>query len=240
MSPRAHRRWLTSVVTATIAAGLTTLPLSTTAHAAHGDTTRAAGSTATATGPLGVRSTDTLGTLTVENSFVSSVGWVKPGDTYPSRILLTNTGDASVTGVTVTVTAPVGTKFTQAGLGATISPSGSQVTWAAGSVAAKTTKSLVLESRAATVAQLPTLVWRDLSSTATVTVGAQSVDVTSHGPRVIPPGQAYDTARYGDRPFAVVPVQYTDRSYQAGHNGDALATKINSPAVQGSTFILYQ
>ena len=94
MSPRAHRRWLTSVVTATIAAGLTTIPLATTAHAAHGDTTRAASSTANATGPLGVTSTDTVDTLTVENSFVSSVGWVKPGDTYPPEVTRVITGSA--------------------------------------------------------------------------------------------------------------------------------------------------
>ena len=42
----------------------------------------------------------------------------------------------------------------------------------------------------------------------------------SHGPKVIPPSEIYDTARYGDRPFPVVPVQYTDRAYQATHSGE--------------------
>ena len=113
MSPRADCRWLTFAVTTAVAAGLTTLPvLTTTAQAAHGShaaTTTHAARTANAdaaTGPLGVKSTDTVGGLTVENSFVSSVGWVKPGDTYPSRILLTNTGDSAVSGAAVVVTAP--------------------------------------------------------------------------------------------------------------------------------------
>ena len=38
---------------------------------------------------------------------------------------------------------------------------------------------------------------------------------TSHGPKVIPPAERFETARYGDRPFPVVPVQYTDRAYTA-------------------------
>ncbi|MGH3660105.1 MAG: hypothetical protein ACRDUA_26000, partial [Micromonosporaceae bacterium] len=82
------------------------------------------------------------------------------------------------------------------------------------------------------------MVWRDLSSTATVTVGADSADVTSHGPKVIPPAGGFDTARYGDRPFPVVPVQYTDRPYQA--HDLTLDTVINDPSYPGSTFNLFQ
>ena len=33
--------------------------------------------------------------------------------------------------------------------------------------------------------------------------------VVSHGPKVIPPGETYETARYGDRPFPVVPGRST-------------------------------
>ena len=62
----------------------------------------------------------------------------------------------------------------------------------------------------------------------------------SHGPKVIPPSEVYDTARYGDRPFPIIPVQYTDRTYLPDHSGEDLAEKINSPAVAGSTFNLYQ
>ena len=185
----------------------------------------------------GVASRATVGGLQVENSFVSSVGWVKPGQEYPSRMLLTNTGDQPVA-ADVTVTAPVGTTFTDAKGTATVTDAGRTVTWS-GEVPAKDTTVLVLESAAATTTQLPTVVWRDISSTATVTVGAESGDVTSHGPKVIPPGDEFDTARYGDRPFPVVPVQYADRDYQASHERD-LDTVLNSPTFEGSTYNLYQ
>src|SRR5690348_11206179 len=111
------RRLLSSAVTTALAAAmLTSLSLATPAHATRGQ--RAATSTP---GALGVVSTAQVGNLLVENSFVSSVGWVKPGDDYPSRILLTNTGDSPVSGAQVTVTAPTGTAFTQAGQGAVVS-----------------------------------------------------------------------------------------------------------------------
>lgn len=72
-------------------------------------------------------------------------------------------------------------------------------------------------------------------STAT---GSQTL--VSHGPTVNPPSEAYDTARYGDRPFPVIPVEYRDRSYTAAHTGEQLEEVINSPAKPGSTFNLYQ
>ena len=98
---------------------------------------------------------------------------------------------------------------------------------------------LVLEQQADTLQETPTLVWRDLSTTAVLTVGGTaSSDATAHGPKVIPPGATYETARYGDRPFPVVPVAYTDRDYQP-HDKD-LNTVINSPDFSGSTFNLYQ
>lgn len=185
-------------------------------------------------------STVTVGGLEVENSFVSSVGWVKPGDTYPSRIIVTNPTALPVAGATVTVTAPDGSTITGAGSGATISGGGSTATWTVPLVAAGQTRTLVLESVADTTAQNPEIVWRDISTTAAITVGASTKQATSHGPKVIPPSDVYDTARYGDRPFPVVPVQYRDRAYQSGHSGDSLESVINDPANPGSTYNLFQ
>jgi M6 family metalloprotease-like protein len=102
------------------------------------------------------------------------------------------------------------------------------------------TATLVLESRAALASALPTVVWRDLSTTAVLSAAGQSSTAVAHGPKVIPPSDVYDTARYGDRPFPIIPVQYTDRSYLPEHSGEDLAEKINSPEVAGSTFNLYQ
>ena len=48
--------------------------------------------------------------LLLENSFVSSVGWVKPGETYPSRVVVTNPTAAALT-PTVALTAPTGSTF---------------------------------------------------------------------------------------------------------------------------------
>jgi len=185
--------------------------------------------------------TEPVGGLTLHNSFVSAVGWVKPGDDYPSRVILTNTAALPSAPATVTVAAPRGTTFGGAtsATGA-VTPTAGLVTWTVPALPGNGTATLVLEHRARTLAQEPTLVWRDLSTTATLTVGADSASVLSHGPKVIPPGEAYDTARYGDRPFPVVPVAYTDRGYQAGHTGDQLEGVINSPDKPGSTYNLYQ
>ncbi len=184
--------------------------------------------------------------LEIENSFVSSVGWVKPGESYPSTIIVTNPTDTAVTGATVEVTAPTGSTITDArapGTPPTINNPQS-VTWTLPSVPAAEGAvpgrvAMVLESKAATTAELDTIVWRDLSTTATLTSSGTST-VVSHGPKVIPPSESFDTARYGDRPFPVVPVNYTDRQYVDGHDGAELERVINDPTFEGSTFNLFQ
>ena len=82
--------------------------------------------------------------------------------------------------------------------------------------------------------------WRNLSSKATLTYKGGRRRSVSRGPKVIPPNEIYDTARYGDRPFPVVPVDYFDRQHTPEHSGQRLANIINSRKVKGSTFNLYQ
>ena len=189
--------------------------------------------------------------LILENSFVSSVGWVKPGDTYPFRVFVRNDTFDDATGVQVTIPAPPSATFTAAtplnGSGdATLTDAG--LTWTIGSLPAATeagpsVATLVVEARAASLAQDPEVVWKDLSSTATLTYdGLRGAPVTSasHGPKVIPPDGRFDTARYGDKPFPVVPVEYVDRAHKRGNNVTRLDTVINSPDFDGSTFNLYQ
>ncbi|HSU02429.1 MAG TPA: PKD domain-containing protein [Nocardioides sp.] len=236
------RRLATTIPVAATAllAGMLTVTTVSTA----GIATASAPVTAPAAAPSApVVSEAVVGGLEVENSFVSAVGWVKPGESYPSRIIVRNPTAASVTGVRVVVTAPVGSTITQAtppaGSSGTLGASGgSTYTWDVPAVAARSTTTLVLESAAATTAQLSTIVWRDLSTTAQVTVGGATEALTSHGPKVIPPGSEYDTARYGDRPFPVVPVQYRDRAYNA--HDRSLDEVINDPSFEGSTFNLFQ
>ena len=181
--------------------------------------------------PTAALSTVTIGPLRVTNSFVSAVGWVKPGETYPSRI----------SSPTPALPTPRHRSRSWRRRGRPSSRQRAnrdprrdrpQLVWT-GRSPANDSLMLVLESQADTTSVEPTVVWRDLSTTATVTVGGDSEALTSHGPKVIPPGAAYDTARYGDRPFPVVPVQYTDRAYVAEHDGDELDAVINDPANAG-------
>ncbi len=177
--------------------------------------------------------------LTIENSFVSSVGWVKPDETYPSRIIVTNPTAAPVAGTTVTTTAPRGTDFTGANGPGTSTVTPDQVSWTLPTVDPGQRVTLVLEHRADSLGEEATLVWRDLSTTAVLdpAVGADQT-VSSHGPKVIPPSEIYDTARYGDRPFPVVPVNYLDLAYT--DHDRTLDQVINDPATPGSTFNLFQ
>src|SRR5688572_16654914 len=80
--------------------------------------------------PAALPSKATIGGLSVENSFVSSVGWVKPGESYPSRIVVKNVSDNAVSGLTVRIPQARGMEWTkaQANLG-TANLAGGVVTW---------------------------------------------------------------------------------------------------------------
>jgi immune inhibitor A len=185
--------------------------------------------------------------LLVENSFVSSVGWVKPGQAYPFRVFVKNLTPSAASNAAVTIPAPDGVTFTGAtplaGAGTASTGDGSAVSWTIPTVAAGATATLVVQAQADTLAADPRIVWKDLSSTATLTYAGYAgpaLTSESHGPKVIPPNGGFETARYGDKPFPIVPVDYRDRTHEERHNGDALTRKVNSPNVEGSTYNLYQ
>ncbi len=201
---------------------------------------QAASASAPAAAPTGTPSKGDADGLTIENSFVSSQGWVKPGDSYPSRILLGNETGSAISGATVTISAPRGSTFLDARGPGDHPVTAHEIVWTPGDIAAGAEPTLVLESLAASTAEEPTIVWRDLSSKAVLDTSVARSTVVSHGPKVIPPGEAYETAKYGDRPFPVVPVQYTDRDYQPTNTGEELEAVINDPKKPGSTFNLFQ
>jgi immune inhibitor A len=66
--------------------------------------------------------------LVLTNSFVSSTGWVKPGDRYPFTLRVRNPAGAAVDGGTVTVPAPAGTTFSDPA-GDAASVAGGTLTW---------------------------------------------------------------------------------------------------------------
>ena len=186
--------------------------------------------------------------LELHNDFTSAVGWVKPGEAYPFRVLLRNYTAGAIEGGTVTLSEVEGMRFTAVrATHGTAAINAGTITWTVGSVPAKpgdsalpTVATLVVQARADSTAEDAKVVWRDLSTTATHTYGEGTQTSTAHGPKVIPPDELYDTARYGDRPFPVVPVDYVDRKHTSEHTADVLARKINAPAVAGSTFNLFQ
>ncbi len=163
----------------------------------------------------------------LENAFVSSRGWVKPGESYPFTLRVRNDGATPLTGARVTLTEPDGTTL-------------GTLTWDIGTVAPGAVVQKVVEARADTLAQDPEIAWKDLSATAELTYAGGSASATSHGPKVIPPTGGFETARYGDRPFPVVPVDFSDRHHAATSSAERLAGKINDPDNPGSTFNLYQ
>ncbi len=182
--------------------------------------------------------------LLLENKFVSSVGWVKPGQAYPFRLFVRNLTDAAKQNVSVTVPAPSGVVFTRAravgGAGSIVVDPGT-ITWTLPSVASDTTETLVAEAQAKTTVQDARIVWKDLSSTATMTYdGGPTTRSQSRGPKVIPPAGGFDTARYGDKPFPMIPVDFLDRKHKPRHSGDQLAKVVNSKDYPGSTYNLYQ
>ncbi|WP_370323771.1 cell wall-binding repeat-containing protein [Euzebya sp.] len=180
----------------------------------------------------------------LDYDFTSSVGWVKPGEAYPARVILSNF-DAAASGPHTVTIAPVdGTTVTEvrSATGTASLAADGSVTWtvdelAAAADAGPTRAVLVVESVADTTGQDPQIVWKDLSATAVLDGGQPA---TAHGPKVIPPDERYDTARYGDRPFPVVPVDFTDFSHLEEHDAARLDEIVNSPEFEGSTFNLFQ
>ena len=189
--------------------------------------------------------------LELENSFVTSVGWVKPGATYPFRVFVRNYEAGAKSDAAVTIPPVDGMRFMQvtttAGSAAIV---GGEVQWTIGSVPGSTgtgeelvpaVRTLVVEARADTTTEDAQIVWKDLSTTAALTYTGGVGSSRSHGPKVVPPGEQWESARYGDRPFPVVPVDYFDLHHNPVTSGaDKLDGVINDPAVEGSTFNLYQ
>ncbi|MFP5246246.1 MAG: hypothetical protein ACLGH0_06085, partial [Thermoanaerobaculia bacterium] len=173
--------------------------------------------------------------------FNSAYGWVKPGETYPFFIEY-QAGATGVSSATVRVTIPPSAVYVSAtpapasGNGSTTSP----LTWNLGALGPNASGRILVRARALGLDEDPEIVWKDISATARLActvLGVAQPEQTAktRGPKVT----TLQTARYGERPFPVVMVQYQDikRCKGAGdpypectgdHTAAALDAAVNS------------
>jgi immune inhibitor A len=185
--------------------------------------------------------------LRIENSFVSSVGWVNAGQKYPFLVRVLNPSGKTHRHVKVTLGSVSGMRILDAKIlgGRHLRVRDGAVTWrikriTKGTTAKPTKKTLVVKARAKSLAEDPRVVWKNISSTAKLRYGTHKRRSTSHGPRVVPTGDNFTSARYGDRPFPVVPVDYLDFKHAEDNPAVRLDKVINGRKYRGSTFNLYQ
>jgi M6 family metalloprotease-like protein len=187
--------------------------------------------------------------------FNSAYGWVKPGDTYPFFIQY-EAGAAGAASATVKVTLPPSAVFVSSSPApAPASGSGSlsaPLTWNLGTLLPNASGRILVRARALGLDEDPEIIWKDLSATArlTATVGITpqpEVVAKTMGPKVT----TLQTARYGERPFPVVMVQYQDIKRCKGvgdpypectgdHTAEALDAAVNSKTSGKSLWQLYQ
>ena len=177
------------------------------------------------------------GGLTLKAKTFAANGWTLPGGEFP-LVLAYNTGGAPVAGATVSVTLHSASVF----VASTPSPTsgngtaGSPLQYTIGLTPANTRGSIVIRVRARTLAEDPQVVWKDVSADVSMTViGQSAVTGRTHGPKVT----ELQSARYGDRPFPVVMVQYQDIKHCEGagdpysectgnHTAEGLDEAVNS------------
>lgn len=184
--------------------------------------------------------------------FNSAYGWVKPGEAYPFFINY-EAGAAGATAATISVTIPPSAVFVSAtpapssGNGSISSP----LTWNLGLLAPNASGRILVRARALTLTEDPEIIWKDLSATARLNVTAgvvaqPQIVAKTMGPKVT----TLTTARYGERPFPVVMVQYQDIKRCKGvgdpypectgdHTAAALDSAVNSRTTGKSLWQLY-
>jgi M6 family metalloprotease-like protein len=184
--------------------------------------------------------------------FNSAYGWVQPGEGYPFFVQY-EAGPAGASSATVRVTLPPGAVF----VGATPAPSSgngsssSPLTWNLGLLAPNASGRILIRARALGLDEDPEIIWKDISATARLSAtvgGLPQPEVTARtlGPKVT----THRTARYGERPFPVVMVQYQDIRRCNGpgdpypectgnHTAEALDVAVNSRTTGRSLWQLY-
>jgi len=180
----------------------------------------------------------------VRSQFVSERGWVAPGEEYIHAVEYRNVSGAPATGVAITDVLPDTVTFVSAAP-APDGVNGNTLTWDVGTVTSGTQwpsgasagNRILVTARAKTTAQDPTILYQDASDTATIAqTGAPDAASTSNGPHIT----TQDTARYGDRPFPVVLVEFTDFKHSPATNGWTFYNRISSHENPSSLWSHYQ
>ena len=180
----------------------------------------------------------------VRAQFISERGWVAPGEEYIHEIEYRNVSGAAATGAKIVETLPSNAVFVSS-IPKPDSVSGNTFTWNIGSIAdglewpsgAKAGNRILITARAETFKENPQVVHRDLSATAVLSqAGKSALSSTTHGPRV----STLDTARYGDRPFPVVLVDYLDFKHSPAATGWTFHNRISNKHNPASLYTHYQ
>lgn len=189
----------------------------------------------------------------IDAKFNSAYGWVKPGETYPFFVQY-QADAAGASAATVTVALPPSAVYLSAspapssGNGSAATP----LTFSLGTLAPNASGRILIRARAKSLDEDPEIIWKDISATAQLSssvAGVPQAQASSktRGPKVT----TQQTARYGERPFPVVMVQYQDIKRCKGegnpypectgdHNAAALDSAVNSQSSGKSLWQLYQ
>ncbi|MBT8135622.1 MAG: tandem-95 repeat protein [Gammaproteobacteria bacterium] len=150
-----------------------------------------------------------------EALYLSATGWEEPGAVYP--MTLNYSVDLSeAAGATISMTLADHTTFDSAapapdsGTGTAADP----LVW---NLAAGAGGKIIVRARANDLTQTPTMVWRDLSASATLSFNAPSATASiassTLGPKAL---KDHETARFGVRKFPLVMVEYQDVTHCTG------------------------
>jgi len=146
----------------------------------------------------------------LEAHYFSATGWVRPGESYPFTVDWA-VGSAGASSAVVSVVLPAAVVFVEAtppptsGTGTALNP----LRFSFSALAPNRSSRIVITARSRTLAEDPEIMWKDLSANASlaVTTGLVSEPAISSatlGPKVT----THETARYGERSFPLVMVEY--------------------------------
>ncbi len=192
-------------------------------------------------------------TANLSASFKSAHGWVSPGESYPFFVNYT-AGSGGTTAATLSVTIPPSAIFVSStpaptsGNGSASTP----LTYNLGALAPNASGQILVRARAFSLIEDPEVMWKDLSagvklSTSVAGIAQPDLVAKTRGPKVT----TLSSARYGERPFPVVMVQYQDIKHCTGpgqpytectgnHTAGALDAAVNSQTSGRSLWQLYQ